>query len=326
MEQVKTLCFNNSLLFGSPHEKFQEIFNFTHHFVTGQYHNGRVGVNFLDNLTTGQLTNLVLSNIHTSGSFNNGDYLFGLRDKNHRIWVAVEDVKNTTYYNTNYKKQLQYEDCVDIVNNEIRKRKAKWHLTAVSWMDYEDISQILRIHIYKKFCMWDQSRFIEPWLNVIISHQISNLLRNNYGNYSRPCLKCAANEGGDLCSIYGTQCNSCPLYKKWSRTKKQAYNSKLPLPLENHVQEVYDRPNNTVDIEKGLASLDGQMKKTLKPIEYKVFKFLYVDGNKEEKVAKLLGFKTTEKNRDPGYRQIKNIKDAIFDKVKVAIYSGEIDF
>ena len=152
-------------------------------------------------------------------------------------------------------------------------------MTAVQWLDYEDISQILRLHIYKKFDMWDQSRSIEPWLNVIISHQISNLLRNNYGNYSRPCLKCAANEGGDLCSIYVTQCNSCPLYKKWSRTKKQAYNSKLPLPLENHAQEVYDRPNNTVDIEKGLASLNDHMKKILKPIEYKVFKFLYIVVN-----------------------------------------------
>ena len=326
MEQIKTFCFNNSLVFGSPHEKFQEVFNLTHHFVTGKYHNGRVGVDFLDNFTTGQLTNLVLSNNHTSGIFNNGDYIFGLRDRNYRIWVAVEDFKNTTYYNTNYKKKLEYEDCANIIDNEIRKRKAKWHLTAVQWLDYDDISQILRLHISKKFHMWDQTRSIEPWLNVIISHQISNLLRNNYGNYSRPCLKCAASEGGDLCSIYVTQCNACPLFKKWSRTKKQAYDSKLPLPLEHHVQEVYDKPHDTVDINKGLASLDEQMKKILKPIEYKVFKFLYVDGNKEDKVAKLLGFKTTEKNRDPGYRQIKNIKDAIFAKVKTAVYAGEIDF
>ena len=326
MEQIKSFCFNNNLLFGVNYDKFQEVFDLSHHFITGKYHDGRAGVNFLNNLTTGQLTHLVMSNPHTSGSFHQGDYMFGITDKNRRIWVAVENVKQTIYYNTNYKKALEYEDCVDIINNEIRKRKSKWHLTAVQWMDYDDISQILRIHIHKKFSMWDQSRRLEPWLNVIISHQISNLLRNNYGNYSRPCLKCPANEGGELCSIYTTQCISCPLYKKWAKTKRQAYNSKLPLPLEHHSQEVFDKPSSSMDVEKGLESLDEQMKKVLKPIEYKVFKFLYIDGNKEDKIAKLLGFKTTEKDRNPGYRQIKNIKDAIFEKAKALVYSGEIDF
>ena len=326
MEQIKTFSFNNSSLVGLFHDRFQDVFNLTHHFVTGKYHNGRAGVNFLDELTTGQLTNLIVSNDHISGSFSQGDYMFGLKDRYNRIWVAIEDQARTIYYNTNYKKKLQYEDCIDIINNEINKRRSKWHLTAIQWLDYDDVSQILRIHIYKKFHMWDQSRAIEPWLNVIISHQISNLLRNNYGNYSRPCLKCSANEGDNLCSLYGTQCNTCPLYAKWIRTKKQAHDSKLPLPLEHHVQEVYDKPNNNIDIEKGLASLDIQMKKILKPIEYKVFKFLYVDGGKEEKIGKILGFKTSELGRVSGYRQIKNIKDKIFEKVSKLVYSGEVDF
>lgn len=326
MNQTKIFSFNNSLLSGQTYDRFKLVFNLTHHFVTGEYHNGRVNVNFLDDLTTGQLTNLVLSNSYISGLFKQGDYIFGLRDKNNRVWVAVEDKRKTIYFNTNYKKKLQFEDCVDIVDNEIQKRKAKWHLTAVQWLDYDDISQILRIHIYKKFYMWDQSRPIEPWLNVIISHQISNLLRNNYGNYSRPCLKCPANEGGDLCSIYGTQCNACRFYKKWSKTKKQAYDSKLPLPLEHHSQEVYDKPDININIERGVVDLDKHMKKALKPAEYKVFKYLYVEGEKEEKVAKMLGFRTTEKGRQAGYRQLKNLKDGIISKVKAAVYNNDIDF
>ena len=102
MDNVKLFCFNNSSLFGQPHDKFQKVFDLSHHFVTGKYHNGRAGVDFLDSLTTGQLTNLVTSNNYISGSFHHGDYMFGLRDKNYRIWVAVEDEKHTTYYNTNY--------------------------------------------------------------------------------------------------------------------------------------------------------------------------------------------------------------------------------
>lgn len=326
MGQPKTFCFNNSLLDSPLHNKFQEIFDVTHHFVTGKYHNDKAGVDFLNNLTTGELSNMVMSNTHISGVFSTGDYMFGLRDKNYRIWVGIEDQKQTTYYNTNYKKKLKFEDCADIIDNEIQKRRNKWHLTAVQWLDYDDISQILRLHIYKKFHMWDQTRTIEPWLNAIIHHQISNLLRNNYGNYSRPCLKCNANEGGNLCSIYIIQCNACPLYKRWSKTKKSAYDSKLPLSLEHHSQEVYDKPNVSIDVEKGIKTLDHYMKGVLKPIEYKVFKYLYVDGGKEDKIGKILGFKTTEKGRSAGYRQLKNLKDNIMKKVKNTIYNNEIDF
>lgn len=326
MDQIKFLQFNNSSLTGHAHIKFEEIFKVSHFFVTGKFHNGKVGVNFLNDITTGQLTNMVLSNSSVSGVFNGGDCIFGLKDYNNRTWVAVESCKETVYYNTHYKRKINFNDCIDIIDNEIKKRKGKWHLTSVQWLDYDDVSQILRLHIYKKFDMWDQSRPLEPWLNTIISNQISNLLRNNYGNYSRPCLKCPANEGGDLCSLYVSQCNSCPLYAKWARTKKQAYDSKLPLPLDHHVQEVYDKPNVSIDIERGVDSLNERMRQILKPVEYKVFKFLYIDGGKEDKIAKLLGFKTTEKNRSPGYRQIKNIKDVIFNKVKSAVYAGDVDF
>lgn len=326
MENIKIFCFNNSLVPNDPHLKFQETFQTSHHAVTGTYHTNKQQSEIIVNFTTGQLTNIALSNHHISGVFKNGDHIFGLRDKDHKVWVAVENKFQTIYYNTNYRKKLNYEDCSDVIDHEIKKRKGKWHLTAVQWLDYDDISQILRVHIYKKFHLWDQSRSIEPWLNVIISNQISNLLRNNYGNYSRPCLQCSANEGADLCSIYGTQCNACPLFHKWSKTKKRAYDSKLPLPLENHLQEVHDKPNVNVNIQRGIENLDKYMKKTLKPIEYKVFKYLYIKGGSEENLAKVLKFKTTEKGRAAGYRQIKNLKDSIFVKVNQAIYQLKIDF
>lgn len=326
MEQIKIFCFKNSVLNSESHVKFEQVFNCTHYAVTGRYHDGKTGINFLTNFSTGDFTNMVLSNQYTSGAFKPGDHVFGLRDKNYRVWVGVENSSHTVYYNINYKRKLYYEDCVDIIDNEIRKRKSRWHLTALQWLDYDDVSQILRIHIYKKFHMWDQSRTLEPWLNVIIGNQIHNLLRNNYGNYSRPCLQCSANEGSDLCSIYGSQCSTCPLFAKWVKTKKRAYDSKLPLPLEHHTQEVYERPNVSIDVSRGIKNLDVYMKKVLKPIEYKVFKFLYIDGGEEEKLAKILKFKTTEKGRAAGYRQLKNLKDSIFEKVNQAIYQNHIDF
>ena len=38
-----------------------------------------------------------------------------------------------------------------------------------------------------------------------------------------------------------------------------------------------------------------------------------------------MGYKTTEKNRMAGYKQIKNIKKAIITKVKKHLYNGDID-
>ncbi len=221
--------------------------------------------------------------------------------------------------------KITFEDSITIVNEEIAKRRNKWTLTAIQWMDFDDISQIIRVHIHSKWDMWDQARPIRPWLHAIVCNQINNVIRNIYKNHARPCLNCAANEGGNLCSIFNTQCNSCPLFAQWSKTKKNAYDIKLPLALEFHYNEISEKPEMFLDMEKASGLLHAKMKGVLKPIEYRVYKYLYIDGGNEEGVAKLLGFKTSEKGRQAGYRQLKNIKDSILEKAKKLIYSDEID-
>ena len=81
-------------------------------------------------------------------------------------------------------KKPTFENCIIEINSEIIKRKNKWNLTAINWMDFNDVSQILRIHIYKKWHLYDSKKPLAPWVNRIISNQIKNLIRNNYGNYS----------------------------------------------------------------------------------------------------------------------------------------------
>ena len=50
------------------------------------------------------------------------------------------------------------------------------------------------------------------------------------------------------------------------------------------------------------------MKQILKPAEWKIYKALYIDNMSEEEAATLMGYRTNEKNRVPGYKQIKNVK------------------
>lgn len=223
------------------------------------------------------------------------------------------------------KKKLEFEECIEKIDHEITKRKNKWNLTAISWMDFDDVSQILRIHIFKKWHLYDQSQPLAPWLNRIISNQIKNLVRNNYGNYSRPCLKCAAAESSDLCKIYGKQDNTCPLYANWEKTKKVAHDVKIPLPLENHSQEVFNMSEDKVDLQRNIDKIHSKMQEVLKPLEWKIYQCLYIENLTEEQTAKRMGYKTTEKNRSPGYKQIKNIQKIIIAKVKKNLDTGEID-
>jgi DNA-directed RNA polymerase specialized sigma24 family protein len=222
-------------------------------------------------------------------------------------------------------RKATFEDCIEQIDLEIKKRKSKWNLTALSWMDFDDVSQILRIHIFKKWHLYDPKKPLNPWINRIISNQIKNLIRNNYGNYCRPCLKCAAAESGDLCYIYGKQCEACPLFANWTRTKKQAYEAKLPVSIHEHSAELSMAEYTHIDILSLMDKLHEKMKEVLKPAEWKIYKALYIDNLSEEKAATLMGYKTNEKNRVPGYKQIKNVKKSIILKVKKIISEGDIE-
>ena len=223
-------------------------------------------------------------------------------------------------------KVLTFEECLGDIDREISKRKNKWNLTALAWMDFDDVSQILRIHIHKKWHLYDQTQRLGPWINRIITNQIKNLIRNNYGNYVRPCLKCAAAEGDNLCAIYKKQSADCPLYKNWQQNKKSAFDTKLPIALENHTQEVYSLQNQVgFDIDSAAKKLHIKMKEVLKSNEWLVYQYLYIDHLSEEQAAKKMGYKTTEKNRSPGYKQIKNLKKSILIKVKKCLSNDEVD-
>jgi hypothetical protein len=54
------------------------------------------------------------------------------------------------------------------------------------------------------------------------------------------------------------------------------------------------------------------MKGKLSAIDWRVYSLLYVENLDEIEAAKVMGYKTSEKNRSPGYKQIKKIKNKIY--------------
>ena len=209
-----------------------------------------------------------------------------------------------------------YEDYLEIIDLEISKRRYKWTLTSLAWMDFDDVSQIIRIHVHNKWAQYDPARPIQPWLNAVITTQIKNIIRNNHGNYARPCLRCDAAEGEKGCKIYGKQCDSCPIYADWKKRKQSAYNIKLPLSIENHAHEIHQISDETHDVSNQVDKVHKKMKEILKPIEYKVYEGLFILNEDEDVVAAKLGYISNEKGRPPGYKQIKNIRKTVIAKVK----------
>ena len=74
----------------------------------------------------------------------------------------MEDQKNPKY---------NYEDKAKEIDVEIKKRRGKWFLDSLAWFDFEDVEQIIKAHIHKKWDQWDQRRSLKPWINKIITNQ-----------------------------------------------------------------------------------------------------------------------------------------------------------
>lgn len=224
-------------------------------------------------------------------------------------------------------KSADFNSYIEVIDQEIKKRKYKWNLTSLAWLDFDDVSQIIRLHIFNKWSQYDQSKPIQPWLNRIISHQISNLIRNLHTNVARPCLRCDASKSQDTdgCRIYGKQCNDCPLFADWTKRKQSAYNIKIPVSIEHHVNEVSMISDNETEMTSKINQIHEKMKEILKPIEYQVYEGLYILHEDEDKVAKKIGYISNENGRNPGYKQIKNIKKTILEKFKKCMEKGEID-
>ena len=207
------------------------------------------------------------------------------------------------------KGEYTYEDFSDIIDAAIKRQQYKWRLKAVRWFDFQDVEQIIKLHIAKKWHMWDQERPLEPWIGRIISNQMRNLIRNHYGNYVKPCTNCKFARGDD-CSATKTkkQDDTCKLYAKWEKSKKTGLELKIPLSTEDFVKEVRSREYNDFDFNGSLQRLDIYMEIKLSETHYIAYRMLFFEDKTEEDVAKFMGYKISPQKRKLGYRQVKNLK------------------
>jgi hypothetical protein len=233
-------------------------------------------------------------------------------------------MKSNKKKNENIKPRT-FEECIDIINACINKRRHRWTLSALAYLDFNDVAQNLRLHIWKKWYLYDQNKKLETWLTVVINHQMINMIRNVYGNFSRPCLKCEFYEGEDSCKKFGIVSNKCDLYKTWNYGKKTKHDIQLSLPIENHANEIKDIRSENIDVDRTAKNIHEKMKTVLKKSEWQVYDLLFIQNKTEEEAGKILEYKSNEKNRNAGYKQIANIRKNIITKVKDILSKEEIE-
>jgi hypothetical protein len=224
-----------------------------------------------------------------------------------------------------FKIKSSFEDNYSIIISEIKKKRYKWCLTSLNWLDYDDVSQQLLLRIYTKWHLFDPKKGkLEIWLSRVITNFQINLARNEFYSFSRPCLKCAARIGELDCRIFGTQdCSTCPLLAKWSVTKKNSHDIKIPVSLASHEQEVFNTPNTSLDIDATGKLIHTKMVSLLSISEYFIYKSLYIDHISENQLAKKM---TNNKPNTAALNTIRETKKVIIAKVKELLYTDQIDY
>lgn len=209
----------------------------------------------------------------------------------------------------------KYEDLVPEIEELLYKYRAKWQLNAISWLDYDDVCQIIRLHIYKKWHLWDQTRTFAPWASILISNQIKNLIRNNYTNFAKPCLKCPHFLGGTECDLTksGEHDYTCSLYANWQKKKESAYNLKLPLSLDTSIFVHDNLFDEHFEYEEKVEKIHKLVTAELSEKHKAIYTMLFIEHVPENIVAKKFGFKKdTSKRRTPRYKQINNLKKKFY--------------
>jgi len=209
-----------------------------------------------------------------------------------------------------------YEDLVPEIEELLNRYRTKWQLNSIAWLDYDDVCQIIRTHIYKKWHLWDQKRAFKPWASMLISNQIKNLIRNHYGNFAKPCLRCPHYLGGEECgyTVSREQDETCMDFAKWKNKKQSAFNLKMPVSLDSLIS-IKDKINEEeLDYHSKTEKIHQLVMQKLSDKHKEIYRMLFIDHIDEEKVAKKFGFKRdTSKRKTPRYKQINNLKKKFYN-------------
>ena len=229
--------------------------------------------------------------------------------------------------------QINYNDKVGEIDLILSQKRYFWRLESIVHVNYDDICQIIRLHIFKKWEKWDQTREFKPWVTTLINNQLINLWKQYFGRFAPPCKMCEHDLGGTGCafSASGEKDSSCLEYQEWERKKESAYRIVLAESLDKAYDEdpegegriTVEAPEDH-DYESATHRLHRLVLPTLNDKHAELYRWLFIEHRSDVFVAEKMGFKSTETDKIPGYKQIRNIKKLLIKKVKKVLAGVDI--
>lgn len=201
-----------------------------------------------------------------------------------------------------------FEEAYSEIERITSKRRAAW--TYLSIMEWDDVKQEILIRAFQKWDLYDPALPLENWLNTLITRVLHNLRRDTLLRTARPCIgggktngkACIYNLGGDACRLTasGTQCAECPVYAEWQKQRQFQHHIKNQVSLENHVQEVHNKPDESLDVERIREWLHNEMlTKELTQWEGRVFRLTIIKEVPPAKAAEILTREISKRKRAP---------------------------
>jgi RNA polymerase sigma factor (sigma-70 family) len=206
-------------------------------------------------------------------------------------------------------KKQSFENLYPSLVELVEKRKSG--LKLISILEWEDVKMILLARLWEKFHLYDQTRPLENWVNMVISNALMNLSRNNLYRFARPCIAadsygnpCAFNLGGANCAKTPSkkQCSECKLYAAWQHKKELKFNVATPLALENHIHESHNMPAETINIDRAKQIIDEKILEQLTPHESELYRLLYIEHLPMEQVGTKMKYKVQKNSKVAGYQ------------------------
>ena len=109
----------------------------------------------------------------------------------------------------------------------------------------------------------------------------------------------------------------------WDNFNERLAKAKEPKKMDDETKEMLKGLNGTSDKDaKDLSEVPDALRPSVEKAQEKAKKnhkdkdHKDKDHKDEDQVANSMGYKTSEKNRAPGYKQVQNIKKSIMIKVK----------
>lgn len=227
--------------------------------------------------------------------------------------------------------KFSFEDKLEEVNRAIELQRSRWRMAAVQDMDYDDVAQTIRIHILKKWHLWDQTRPLKSWLFKIVKHQIQNVAKKKLGKLLKPCENidgngnpCIHNLEGMGCSWTGSgkKCAQCPFYKKWIMKKENHHNIKLAQSMDHRQfdEKLTVECNSDIDVISNSNSFHEEMKIILSPKLWFYYQLIAIEGYTINEIHK----KKDCLHKSVTKRQLAYIKEDIIKKAKERMKTFEL--